>query len=213
MRPPLVVLALLVVATVVLLVALGRESDEPAALPPASGEWPADPPGDSLPAADTTEAQCDPARDQRVLDVVESEIRTALAGRATAIEIDLRVSAAHERLRTSGALSCYAAASPTAETIGDRFGAIAVGPDAAWGVSWDHASQGDADSRALQECPDCSVVVRIIGPTCGAYATNGSTSGWGLGPTREVAETLSYAECSEGGAGCTVLAYACNSRY
>ena len=201
MRLPLVVLSLLVLATGVLF-----------ALPPASAvPSPADALGDVPPAADTL-TQCDAARDQRVLEVVESEIRGALAGRAAAGEIDARVSAAHQRLRTSGALSCYAATSQAAQTPGGQFGAIAVGPGAAWGVSWDHPSQADADRRALRECPNCRVVVRVIGPTCGAYATNGSASGWALGATREVAETRSHAECSARGSRCRVLAYACNTR-
>jgi hypothetical protein len=218
MRLPLVVLALLVLATVVLFAALPPESDESAALPPASDDWPADTLGDTPLAADIADtadvakAGCDAARDQRVLEVAESEIRGALAGRATPGEIDARVSAAHERLRTSGALSCYAATSSTVPTDGGQFGAIAVGPHAAWGVSWDHSSQADADNRALRECPNCRVVVRVVGPTCGAYASNGLGSGWALGPTREVAETGSYAECSKSGPGCKVVAYACNSR-
>ena len=222
MRLPLVVLAVLVLATVVLVAVFATESDESPALPSASEGWPGDTLGDTLPAADTAdadsaaadtvEAGCDPARDQRLLQVVESEIRGALAGRATEGEIDARVSAAHERLRTSGALSCYPATIPTVETTRGQFGAIAVGPDAAWGVSWDHPSQADADQRALRECPNCRVVVRVIGPTCGAYATNGLGSGWALGPIREVAESAAYAECSESGPDCKVVAYACNSR-
>jgi hypothetical protein len=221
MRLPLVVLALLVLATVVLVVALGPESNESVALPAASDAWPADTLGDTPPTADTAdtaaaadsaEAHCDPVRDQRVLEVAESEIRGALAGRATADEIDARVSAAHERLRTSGALGCYAATTPTAESAVGQFGAIAVGPNAAWGVSWDHASQADADQRALRECHNCRVVVRIAGPTCGAYASNGLGSGWALGATRAVAEAGAYAECIPSGAGCKVVAYACNSR-
>jgi hypothetical protein len=217
MRLPLVVLALLVLATLVLFAALPPESDESAALPPASDDWPADTLGgtplaaDIADTADVANAGCDAARDQRVLEVAESEIRGALAGRATPSEIDARVSAAHEHLRTSGALSCSAAIQ-LADTTGGQFGAIAVGPHAAWGVSWDHSSQADADNRALRECPNCRVVVRVVGPTCGAYASNGLGSGWGLGPTREVAETGSYAECSKSGPGCKVVAYACNSR-
>ncbi len=218
MRLPLVVLAVLVLATVVLVAVFATESDESPALPPASEGWPGDTLGDTLPVADTAATadtagtQCDPLLDQRVLAVVDSEIRGALAGRATEAEIDARVSAAHERLRTSGALSCYPATTATAEMTGGRFGAIAVGPNAAWGVSWDHASQADADQRALRECPNCRVVVRVIGPTCGAYATNGLGSGWALGPIREVAESAAYAECSESGPDCKVVAYACNSR-
>ena len=215
MRLPLVILALLVLATIVLVAALSPESDESAALPLASDDWPADTLGNTPPVADTVdtaEAECDAARDQRVLEVAESEIRGALAGRATADEIDARVSAAHERLRTSGALSCQGATSQAAGTTGGQFGAIAVGPNAAWGVSWDHASQADADQRALRECSNCRVVVRVIGPSCGAYASNGFGSGWALGPTREVAEAGSHTECSESGPGCRVVAYACNSR-
>lgn len=215
MRLPLVVLALLVLATIVLVAALSPESDESAALPPASDDWPADTLGDTLLAADTAdtaEAECNAARDQRVLEVAESEIRGALAGRATADEIDARVSAAHERLRTSGALSCYAGTTPSAETTEGQFGAIAVGPDAAWGVSWDHPSQADADQRALRECSNCRIVVRVIGPTCGAYASNGLGSGWALGLTRELAEAGAYAECIPTGPDCKLVAYACNSR-
>jgi hypothetical protein len=214
MRLPLVVLALLVLATIVLVAAIPPASDESAAVPPVSGEWPADTLGDIPPAsdtADTAEAECDAARDQRVLEVAESEIRGALAGRATDDEIDARVSAAHERLRTSGALSC-SATTQTADTTGGQFGAIAVGPDAAWGVSWDHPSQAAADQRALRECPNCRVVVRVIGPTCGAYASNGLGSGWGVGATRAVAEAGAYAECIPSGPDCKVVAYACNSR-
>lgn len=212
MRLPLVVLALLVLATVVLVVALGQESDESAALPAVSGEWSADTLGDTPPAADTAEAECDATRDQRVLEVAESEIRGALAGRATADEIDARVSAAHERLRTSGALSCSAATTQTADTTGGQFGAIAVGPDAAWGVSWDHPSQADADQRALRECSNCRVVVRITGRMCGAYATNGLGSGWALDGTRALAEAGAFAECIPSGPDCKIVAYACNSR-
>jgi hypothetical protein len=221
MRLPLVVLGLLVLATFVLVVVLSTESNESAGLPSASEEWPGDTLGDTPSAGDTADAsataatadtQCDAARDQRVLEIVESEIRDALAGRATAGEIDVRVSAAQERLRTSGMLSCHVATSETPETLGGQFGAIAVGPDAAWGVSWDHPSQADADQRALRECPDCRVVVRVIGPMCGAYATDGSASGWALGETREVAEILAYGECSARGSDCSVVAYACNSR-
>ncbi|HEY0024311.1 MAG TPA: DUF4189 domain-containing protein [Longimicrobium sp.] len=215
MRLPLVVLALLVLATVVLVAVLGRESNESAALPPASSETPADTLVGTLPATaatvDTAGEECDAARDQRVLEVVDSEIRGALAGRATPGEIDARVVAAHERLRTSAALSCSAAIQLAATTEG-QFGAIAVGPDGAWGVSWDHPSQADADSNALQECLNCRVVVRVIGPTCGAYASNGLGSGWAVGATREVAKTNSYVECSASGPGCSVVAYACNSR-
>ncbi|HEY0038133.1 MAG TPA: DUF4189 domain-containing protein [Longimicrobium sp.] len=218
MRLPLVVLALLVLATVVLVVTLGSESDESAAVPPASHDESADtlrgadPTADTLDTAGTAEAPCDAARDQRVLEVAESEIRGALAGRATADEIDARVSAAHERLRTSGALSCYAAATQTADTTAGQFGAIAVGPNAAWGVSWDHPSQAEADQRALRECPNCRVVVRVVGPTCGAYASNGLGSGWALDPTRALAEAGAYAECIPSGPDCKVVAYACNSR-
>jgi len=214
MRLPLVVLGLLVLATIVLIAVLPPASDESVPLPPASDEWPADTLGDTPPAADTAdtaaEAECDAERDQRVLEVVESEIRGALAGRATPDEIDARVSAAHERLRTTGALTCHPA--QTAEMIGGPFGAIAVGPDSAWGVSWDHPSQADADQRALRECPNCRIVVRIIGPMCGAYASNGLGSGWALAPIRELAESGAYAECIESGPDCKMVAYACNSR-
>ncbi|HEY7769660.1 DUF4189 domain-containing protein [Longimicrobium sp.] len=218
MRLPLVVLAVLVLATVVLVVVLGSESDRSAAVAPASYEGSADTLGDTLTAADTAataetaETSCDPARDQRVLEVAESEIRGALAGRATADEIDARVSAAHERLRTSGALSCSADTTQAADTTGGQFGAIAVGPNDAWGVSWDHPSQAKADERALRECTNCRVVVRVIGPTCGAYASNGLGSGWALDATRALAEAGAYAECIPSGPDCKVVAYACNSR-
>jgi len=162
-------------------------------------------------APEHTGAQCDPARDQRILDVVAAEIRTGLAGRANEAEIRARVASAHERLRASGALTC--SGSTAAVPVGE-FGAIAVNASLAWGVSWDHRTQAEADARARSECPGagCRVVVRIVGPACGAYATNGSAYGWGTDVTREAAEARALSECSAQGRRCRVLAYACNTR-
>lgn len=171
--------------------------------------------GPSAPAIDPSSGmqQCDRTRDQRVLDVVAVEIRGALAGRATDAEIRARVVAAQERIRTSGALSCGTAATTTPATP-TEYGAIAIGSRGEWGVSWGQPSQPAAADRAIRECKGatCRVMVRVVGPTCGAYASGSRGFGWGTDATPEEAQERALSECQSRGGRCRVIAYTCNSR-
>jgi Domain of unknown function (DUF4189) len=163
-----------------------------------------------------TVQQCDRARDQRVLDVVAVEIRGALAGRATDAEIRARITAAQERIRSSGALSCGSGTTtptPTPATS-TEYGAIAIGSRGEWGVSWGQPSQHSAEERAIRECrgTTCRVRVRVVGPACGAYASGSRGFGWGTDATREEAQERALSECQSRGGRCRVVAYTCNSR-
>jgi hypothetical protein len=173
--------------------------------------------GPSAPAGDPPSAQqCDRARDQRVLDVVAVEIRGALAGRATDAEIRARVVAAQERIRTSGALSCGTGGTttPPAPLTPTEYGAIAIGSRGEWGVSWGQPSQPAAADRAIRECKGttCRVMVRVVGPRCGAYASGSRGFGWGTDATPEEAQERALSECQSRGGRCRVIAYTCNSR-
>jgi hypothetical protein len=204
MRLPLVVLSFLVLVTVVLVIGnrpSAPRNDRPRAVALA----------DTL-VGEAPPPQCDPAYDQRVMDEAAAKIRGELQESAAETEIMGRIATEHARLRDEGGLSCSDTERLATETVGGQFGAIAVGPNARWGASWDHPSQAEANQRALGECPGCSVVVRVVGPTCGAYAASRSTSGWGTDATPEAAQARAMTECNARGSRCRVVAYACNTR-
>ncbi|HEU4557394.1 MAG TPA: DUF4189 domain-containing protein [Longimicrobium sp.] len=171
----------------------------------------------SASASDRVAAQqCNRVRDQRVLDVVAVEIRGALAGHATEAEIRARITAAQERIRASGALSCgtVATTTPAVPVTTTEYGAIAIGSGGEWGVSWGQPNQHSAEERALRECTGttCRVMVRVVGSACGAYASGTRGFGWGTDATREGAESRALRECQSRGGRCRVVAYTCNSR-
>lgn len=97
---------------------------------------------------------------------------------------------------------------------GVQFGALAAGRGTGWSV--DHATQADADARAVAECgQDCRVIVRIAGPRCGAYATSPTSYGWAVASTRAQAEADALANCERerrAGRPCGVAVWACNGR-
>ena len=148
--------------------------------------------------------------------MVAVEIRGALAGRATDAEIRARITAAQERIRTSGALSCGRAATtaPAVPGTATEYGAIAIGSRGEWGVSWGQPNQHSAEGRAIRECrgATCRVIVRVVGPRCGAYASGSRGFGWGTDATPEEAQERALSECQSRGGRCRVVAYTCNSR-
>ena len=156
---------------------------------------------------------CVPAteRDRAVIEVVSREVAAAWAGRASDAQVRQRVSASLAELRGRGALACAGDAAESPDP--PRQGALAVGPGGAWGASWDHRTPQSAAGTALRECGrNCRVVVRIVGPSCGAFAAGGSGYGWGTAPTRAEAEQRALAECGQRGRGCTVRVWGCNTR-
>ncbi|HEU0052884.1 MAG TPA: DUF4189 domain-containing protein [Longimicrobium sp.] len=158
---------------------------------------------------------CIPAReyDRAVVDSVSRQLRAAMTPRYGERQIQASIAAAVERLRATGRIACMDGAGSHVEA--SLYGALALGSGQAWGASWDHPTQSAADARAREECGEgCTVVLRVVGPTCGAYATRGSTYGWGTGPDRAQAENRALAECAArtGGRRCSVQVWGCNSR-
>jgi hypothetical protein len=156
---------------------------------------------------------CQPAReyDRVAIDSVSRQLRRAMAPRYSEAQIRVAIRGAVEQLRAQGRIRCANAGgySPAA-----RYGALATGPNAAWGVSWDHDTQAGANARALKECGGrCGVVLHVVGPTCAAYAARRGTYGWGTGADRAEAERRALAECrARAGARCNVEVWGCNSR-
>jgi hypothetical protein len=97
-----------------------------------------------------------------------------------------------------------------------QYGAIAIGREGAYGVSWNAPLPEQAQGRALEECypgESCRVVLFIAGPMCGAFAQGRTTYAGGLAATRAEAEQRALAECSRDGArSCSVRAWMCNSQ-
>ena len=103
-------------------------------------------------------------------------------------------------------------------------GAIAVdrGNGFVYGFSHDYPTMREAERRALQECRSrggrCSIVVRVQGRRCGAYATidagNGSAFGWSVADNQSAAMNRARRECRSrsNGHSCHNHVYMCNSR-
>lgn len=97
-----------------------------------------------------------------------------------------------------------------------QYGALAIGREGAYGVSWNAPHPEHARVRALEECypgESCRVVLFIAGPMCGAFAQGRTTYGRGLAASRTEAEERALAECGRNGArSCSVRAWMCNSQ-
>jgi hypothetical protein len=108
------------------------------------------------------------------------------------------------------ALLVVAAALPSAAEA-QQFGALATGPDGAYGWVNNADSPREADRRALRECGRrCEIRVQFHN-TCAAYATgiNGA-SGWQRDDDVEYARRRAVGYCREnGGRDCRVRVWAC----
>ena len=107
------------------------------------------------------------------------------------------------------------AVAPTVVPGADRYGAIALGEEQEYGVSWDWPHPEGAQQRALEEChpgPSCRVVAFVVGPTCGAVAVGRTSHGRGGGATPTEAGFRALAECSGGTRSCSVAAWVCNAQ-
>ncbi len=110
---------------------------------------------------------------------------------------------------------CLAAGSVAAGECGLEYcwGAVAIGPDGAWGYS--HSQYSETDAINAVQGPDgcqgdCNVVQTFYN-TCGALS-EGSGGSWGFGwaDTREAAEETSISYCEDHGSGCSVRVWACS---
>ncbi len=85
-----------------------------------------------------------------------------------------------------------------------------------WGFSYDHASMGEAESRALEECGSGCSVVQTFSSGCAAYAadqSSGSTIyGWATADDGSSAQAAALQFCRNyGGSSCIVRSWGCNS--
>jgi Domain of unknown function (DUF4189) len=86
-----------------------------------------------------------------------------------------------------------------------------------FGLSWDKATQRQADETAMKDCVEssCKIIFRTKARQCGAIATSekqGSTA-WGgaVKPTRDAAALASMNDCQKRTSGqCKVRASGCN---
>jgi Domain of unknown function (DUF4189) len=86
-----------------------------------------------------------------------------------------------------------------------------------YGLSWDKATQRQADEVAMKDCAEssCKIIFRTKGHQCGAIATAekvGSTA-WGgsVKPTRDAAALAAMNDCQKHTSGqCKVRARGCN---
>ncbi len=100
----------------------------------------------------------------------------------------------------------------------DMFGAISYSPsDGADGYSYNYASRGDAEDRALSECrgyggTQCQILVWFRN-ACGAMATSSSGAyGSGWGTTTGLAESAALNSCEQSGANCVIERSVCTDR-
>jgi hypothetical protein len=99
----------------------------------------------------------------------------------------------------------------------EKNGAIAYNSGTgAVGWSYEFRTAGEADSYAINKCgAGCTVVVRVSGSSCGAYATsdNGAT-GWATSAYMSEAINNAIGYCQQGGGvNCQERAHTCNSGY
>ncbi len=98
--------------------------------------------------------------------------------------------------------------------IPDSYGAIATTPNAeAWGYSYDHATQAEAERHALEKCgqSDCQIQVWFKN-ACGAVAKDEQGNlGWAWAKTQKQAEAEAISTCGTG--TCKVETWVCTTRY
>ena len=101
----------------------------------------------------------------------------------------------------------------------EMFGSIAISLSTAhYGYSIDQASQGEAESVAMNACEiqsnyagDCQALIWFKGDTCGAIAVNSEGDfGAGYGPGHDGARKAALDLCHREGPNCQVIKSMCN---
>jgi len=106
--------------------------------------------------------------------------------------------------------------SPQTADARDYFGAIAVAPNGAYGISWDYSTRGAATNRAMNECRNRARGCRSalwFRNACGALAMN-DYNDWATawGSNRGVAQNIALRNCNNRFGGCYIKRWACTSR-
>ena len=94
----------------------------------------------------------------------------------------------------------------------DEYGAIAYSPSTgAAGWSFDYATRGAAENRALRECErfsgqgDCLVKVWVRNAWASLARATNRAYGWAWNTNRSLAERNALVECSRRGLGCNIV--------
>ena len=93
----------------------------------------------------------------------------------------------------------------------DKYGAVAVGPNGAYGWAVDYDTEKGAADAALKECGnDCDGITFVN--SCASIALGSQAGAWGVGDSRAEAERNALAECSKKSAGCAIKVWGCTAR-
>lgn len=98
----------------------------------------------------------------------------------------------------------------------DYFGAYAVAPNGAYGVSWDYSTRWEATDRAMAECRARARGCRSalwFRNACGALAMN-NYNDWATawGTNRGIAQNKARRNCNNRFGGCYIKHWACTTR-
>jgi hypothetical protein len=91
------------------------------------------------------------------------------------------------------------------------WGAVGIGPNGAYGYSFDAPSESRAISIAQSGCGGNCTQIKTFYNTCGAMA-QGSNGAWGFGwaNTRGQAEANAMAYCRQNGPNCGISVWSCS---
>ncbi len=91
------------------------------------------------------------------------------------------------------------------------YGAVALGPNKAWGYAYNQISKQAAIKVAQRNCPGTCGVVESFYNSCGAFAV-GDNGGWGYanGATRSEAEIAAIDYCAPTGVNCQPIVSICS---
>ena len=120
-------------------------------------------------------------------------------------------SAAMPAFRSVAAMLVFAAGGLAAPPAAAEWGAVAVGPNGAYGWAVNRATRQAALDAAGRLCRGRCVEALSFNGGCGAIAYGtGGRGGWGTGPSRVEAENNALDACQERTAACRIVAWACN---
>jgi uncharacterized protein (TIGR02145 family) len=125
---------------------------------------------------------------------------------------------------TSSVLFSQTKPKPAPAKTSTKFGALAVDRSNGFYYGWanDWNTRAEAEKKALDECVkrggNCTVVLTFSGEACAAYRTIasnvGTAYGWGIGKTKEQADSIATSECLKRSSGqpATNYVWSCNSK-
>lgn len=91
------------------------------------------------------------------------------------------------------------------------WGAVAIGPNGAYGFAHSWSNETDAVNTALQGCNGNCDVVRSFYNSCAAMAQSSNGGwGWAYAGSRDVAEQNALSYCRDYGPNCQVRVWSCS---